>query len=275
MVLSTTKHSQLSFESLEPKHMMAGDVAVALVDGHVIVHGDSAGNQVALLSAGRPDAVAVVGLQDTTVAFNGQLHAPGSAVVVDGLQGNLIARLGDGDDRLAVVDARLAQNLVIDAGDGDDVIALRNVAARAASIDGGDGDDGLTILGGNFRRELALNGGGGADVIHLRHATVHGVLAIDAGEGEDRDTVAIDHTRARRTHVALGGGDDHLRVLDSAFKVLSASGGAGQDRVVLGNIATADALVLDGGADDDLLILLGQNRVQRALVGSFDGVVQA
>ncbi|MDH3719008.1 MAG: hypothetical protein OES79_12895, partial [Planctomycetota bacterium] len=84
------------FESLEPRHLLAGNVTAAVVDGDLRLTGDSLDNT-AMVSVIDGDVV-VEGLDDTTV--NGSatpfIAFSGSSRIAD----DLLARLGGGGDVL-------------------------------------------------------------------------------------------------------------------------------------------------------------------------------
>ncbi len=102
----TERRKRLRLESLEARRLLAGNVGVDVVEGNLLIRGDRLSN-----------GIEVRQLQDGSGAFviRGLISEDGevttvngeASVTVDGVTGNVQARMGAGDDVLYVHDADL------------------------------------------------------------------------------------------------------------------------------------------------------------------------
>jgi hypothetical protein len=170
---------------------------------------------------------------------------------------------GGGPDEVHVTDASVGGRLAALLGDGDNTLTIDHTASDAVS------DDGSIVYGA-----LTYAGGAGRDTLLLgneRPVTLVGPVAIATGdEPGPGDLVILDDTAVLNTLlIDTGTGADSVAFerSNTSFKGVMhlAAGvtirtGAGNDAVLLGKAATADALVLfaakpsvdggPGGSDD-------------------------
>ena len=153
--ISTRRKQELSYQTLEGRRLLAGDVSVALSGSTLVVTGDDLSNQIEVSQNANGD-VLFTGLDSTTInrqtAFTFtqtfersrfELNDGADEVSFDGFEGGREFRFlgGDGDDRLEAtgVSARFYH---VQGNDGDDAIQLSNSSTqRSAYFHLGDGDD--------------------------------------------------------------------------------------------------------------------------------------
>jgi Ca2+-binding RTX toxin-like protein len=127
----------------------------------------------------------------------------------------------DGDDQLR---DQLGGNDQLLGGAGNDSLILTHTAGvTSATLDGGSGDDQILVLGPTVLSgptsdllNLTVTGGDGADTIQI-YQRVAGV--VDGGAGDD--TISVDIFEAQNLTVRLGGGVDHLALIEQGFSKLT------------------------------------------------------
>lgn len=162
-------HRRQELEKLESRHLLAGNVTAAVVDGSLLIDGDELGNELTLTQVWGPDlqeatssdsvAYKVTPSDDTTI--NG--GRPGEPVFVSGITEDIAMDLGGGNDLLEVYGVP-----------GGPVVA--NMRIRTAA-----GADAVTI--GNFAtsKDVLILNSSGADKYSLFATRVGGQLSFDGG----------------------------------------------------------------------------------------------
>jgi len=172
------------FESLEARLLLSGDVTATLSGGTLHVRGDVEGNEIAITETD-PGTFTVTGT-DTTV--NGEASA-----TFEGVTGNVIIRMGEGDDTVTVDAADIAGRMIIRLGGGDDTV---------------------TVTDSTVGKRLAVKGRGGDDSVSLEGVDVSGKLRLKMGKGDDGAAVT-DCTVALSAVVRGGAGTDTWTYLNS------------------------------------------------------------
>lgn len=194
-----TSRRELRVERLENKTLLAGDVTVEVVDGNLLLHGDELDNQVLVRGTEEPGEFVIVGLvgsdgQQTTV------NGAAEPVVVEGVRRNVRAMLGEGDDLIRLVGARIRGNAVIQTGAGNDRVEIGHAVRPAGELpdaaaldESGPGTDpaehpdrppihrGVTV-----GRNLVIRTGPGDDVVSEVNVAVRRNQIINTGIGDDR-----------------------------------------------------------------------------------------
>lgn len=292
----------LRIESLEQKQLLAGDVAVNVLNGVLTLEGDELDNQVVVSSGEVPGTFVIRGLEGTQLLSG--VADPVTEVVVEGVRHGLRASLGEGNDLLRIVNSSIRGNVAINMGTGDDRVAI-GVLPEMSESDLDVTESPNVKLGAN----LAINLGAGNDMAVIQSTVARGALHIVAGEGDDivrlgrpeetteEETASIVegemdrpefHFR-RGVQVRLGDGDDSfaanglhvnglglnvngglgtdsIRVVETHAPILSLDGGQGEssDRVSIQDSATRLLFVGLGGGDD--MLSLGGVKTQLALL---------
>ena len=251
-----TKRSQrrTGFESLEAKRLMAGDVAVGVVEGHLLVRGDAESNQVAITAGPEPGSYFVVGLGGTTVSQRpdpdrpdgmpgGEM--PDNRVLVEGVRYGADIRLGDGNDTVAIHEAGFRGNVRIATGAGNDNVIFGTPLDRPtdpppAGTAGDDAIAGRTRVG----RSLDIRTGSGDDHVRVANVRVANHLRIATGDGND--LVAIGERPERP---------------DPPPQPIGAAGGeADPDRPVTSVLVGGRVDIRTDGGDDDVVVTDAKTR---------------
>ena len=126
---SRRSSSAPTYQSLETRKLLAGDVTVS-VDGSTLnVLGDGDANQVQII--GQADGSAVVtGLDGTTI--NGGTTAFSAAAGLNAAQ----VQLEGGDDELTILGLTLDNSLTVRTGDGNDSADIQNLNIRGIEVSG-------------------------------------------------------------------------------------------------------------------------------------------
>ncbi len=270
--------ARLRTEVLESRTMMAGDVAVHIVNGNLIVEGDVEGNRIAIASGPTPGSFVVGGLPSdngdvTTV--NGHTER----VPFVGIRGNILVGMGGGNDVVNVPNLLAPANVSIRLGGGHDRVHLGvppadgtdpmtpTVRARGAiEIALGEGNDGASLIGVEAQFVAVV---GGEDADHIGLNGVHAVRGISVNGGQGDDQLDLHRLRTGLLEVAGEAGNDHVRVTTADVRLLAIGMGAGDDSLAIGD-SRAMFVALIGGEGDDTLTNLQGNRFGHVFIRSFE-----
>ncbi len=297
----------LSFESLESKQMLAGDVTVSVVAGTMVVKGDDAGNHVQITQGANGTSFIVKGLDGTTVKMN-DTTAPETGLVVTGVKG-IAVNMGSGEDTVDVAGVQIQRALTIETGGGADHVNITNTRAGAAitvltgadndtvqigavstqtglkaalsSSDAnvragaaltvllGDGDDSVSVDSASAIGAQTFLGGSGGDSFNLRNVRAAS-LVVEGGLGDGADTVNVSNAKAVAAVFAMGGGADSVNVGDSQFTSLNAAMGGGDDHLTLTNVKSKVTVLVGGEGSGDELTDGGGNSLGIKVVTGFE-----
>lgn len=280
-----------TYQVLESRKLLAGDVTVSVNGSALEVLGDGDANQIQIV--GSPDGSAVViGLNDTTI--NGgsadfvtgadlrtaqiQLGDGNDEVDIRGLvlDNALTVRTGDGDDRAEIQHIN-ARGIEVSGNDGSDVLQLDNVfSRRSIVILGGDGDDTVAIGAMAAERNGVIDTGSGDDILAADNLGIRENMTLVFGSGDDQALLAGE-TYGYRGNIVLGAGDDSLSILPATNEAaaryrrnLTISGNSGDDTIALDASVTANRRSrVDGGTDNDAL-QQGDADLGRSTVRNFE-----
>jgi hypothetical protein len=278
--------------------MLAGDVLVSLVGGNLLIEGDAEANSIAITSGQQPGTLVIQGLDGTEITFGAA--APAAEVTVEGVHGNVRVGLGEGDDTVAIHDARFRRNVMIATGAGEDEVRIAAAADAADALDeavdanvtvrgsltvltGEDGDD-VTVGSAAVGGLLTIVTDGGEDAVSLGaeeaaaladdgEATLHARLGISVLLGEGADTATLRDLSAR-AGITVGGGDgaDTIGVHDAKALVLGVRGGGDEavDNVALSGLKVGHAVIELGAGADELAIVDSVFQSLAAALGAGD-----
>jgi hypothetical protein len=177
---------KLSFQPLENRNMLAGNVFGGLMGTQLSLGGDAMDNQFEITEIA-PNAIQVTGLGTTTI--NG---AP-SQVFAANLIENIVVRTGMGHDEVIVRNVSLTDtpygNLQIITDAGDDLVDLGKVSTTES---------------------IVINTGDHNDAVNARLVKTRGYFNTDSGNGHDSG--AFDTIRAAEMNVDMHDGDDMLKI---------------------------------------------------------------
>jgi hypothetical protein len=302
---------RLRIEPLEPRRLLAGDVAATFDSGALALAGDAVGNQLLISAGASPGELLITGQNGTTI--NGTHQQIFSGVT------DFTATLGDGDDRLELTAALENTSFSLDGGAGNDILKLSgaNLTSGDNYIYGGSGDDTITLVNTtiesaysvlNIEGDTNLEGYVGAtgnDIIRLNNTHIinqgdpfssgaavyiYGEINIFADVVGGNDDISVKNTtidslgseQSNPSLVIYGefnrnsrqvGGNDRIVVDDLTINADGSTYGATTDVSIVGEYNVADSAdsVLTGGNDDIRVTGLSINLSGNGIVYDDDG----
>lgn len=302
--MSTMRRNPLSFESLEPKQLLAGDVTVSMVGGNLSVRGDDAANQIAITAGTAANSLVIQGLEGTTVTMAGSTTpAPATGLEVSGVRGIVTVNMQGGDDSVSISDVQLRRGLTVATGAGNDDVTLEHVSVGGLlNVATGAGDDTVQIgpatpaasdAAPSVKAGLAIDLllGDGADHAVVNNASAPGAIIVGGGDGADQiamhgvrstallarggdddaaDTIDVSGAKAVAAVIGAGGGDDHVKVADAALTSLNVVLGAGNDQLSLRGVTSHVTVLAGGEGSSDEFVDGGENALGRRVVTGFE-----
>ncbi len=292
---SIRKPRKLAFHSLEERTMMAGDVAVSVLNGDLRITGDGNANDVAVVQTiqnGVPvtGSYFVTGRNGTTI--NGHSSSTTALNTFTGVSRDFNINMGGGDDRVTLGPdndlyglnnkLKVPRDMLINAGAGNNIVVLNGLnIARNASISSGNVADRIYVHA-DVQNDLTINTGGGADLVDVYNTFVRHNLTIDASvNNTNTSDVTVYLTTmnvGNDVNIATGGGKDSVYITDIGVNHdLAVHTGGNDDYVSISNSEAADLLFADLGSGNDTLTLTDTYGGQAVLdggVGLFDRVFE-
>jgi hypothetical protein len=259
---------------LEQRQLLAGDVAVSVDDGRLLVQGDELDNKILITGGTESGSFVITGLDGTNIILDGE--PPAAEVTVSDVRSARV-RMGDGADLVAVAGASFRGHLAIGTGAGDDRVLI-GTGGDAAELVGELPDD-LTVEAHSLR----ISTDGDSDQVAVDDATIRHRLAIHTGDGDDTaslgSTAAVDETGARLrvrggVHVGLGDGNDELNLDQLRVRGgILAHAGEGDDTVNANAVESHHMAVLGYDGVDTVTLADLDVRVLGIHTGDGDDVV--
>jgi len=278
-----------SFQCLENRQMMAGDMVAYTYNGDLHVHESPSQSQV-----GQDNRVQISRSETGTIRITGAKNADGTTTLIgNGFNSNFSS--------FKTFNGNSIRNIFITTGGGNDVVEMmpgaqyirNNVTIDTSGPSARDADQVFldrTIYGKN----LTVNTGGGDDLVDMQFNSIVGSMTIDTGKGADvviakkshlvgssnlirtwaqpsetdRDVVLVEDVTALGLGIVTGGGDDSITVRryqqnfqqnlsqSNPIGFLGIDAGAGHDTVSLEKVAVDDVYA-DLGSGRDFLDLTG------------------
>ena len=251
---------------------MAGDVTVSVVSGpsgidHLEILGDALSNQIRITDLPGGD-YEVEGLNGTTI----NLQPVGTPYQTPSpINGDIKARMGDGDDSIRIDQAFSAPAILgIQGGAGDDTVRLAPLTGQVAVgdtlyISMGNGNDRVR-LEDTDASSLRVRTGDGIDHVRIRDTRIGGgtISRIRTGDGNDRLRIDSGSEFFGPLSVNMGDGNDRYRLGTVTFHdVHRFSGRDGNDSVFVGTSANVDfrgvTRFYTGAGNDRIYVLPGAN----------------
>ncbi len=262
------KRTELFFERLEDRRLLAGDVHVLVNDNILLVVGDAMDNQVEISRNDAGDFV--VGGTDTTINRQSEpLVFEGDSI------SNVTIALKNGDDVAVVSNVAVPSNFSFYGGRGNDTLITTDLAAYHMHLEGNTGDD-LFEIDFETRKSAYLYLGGGHDVVSSNRIVAGRNLKIYGDTGSD--TFSADTLlAARKLEFDMDSGDDSILLSGRTGSGRSARFKLGDGNDFLGILpgrngdrAEFRGLVsLDDGSGNDHVSRDSRVQVKGPLVGSF------
>ncbi|MEM7455092.1 MAG: fasciclin domain-containing protein [Planctomycetota bacterium] len=248
-----------SYERLEERRLLAGDVRLAVSDGTVFLRGDDAGNRVEVVKTLGENELTVRGVDGTTI--NGQ-----DSVVLSGrdsrARNGFRVNLGRGDDFIRFEDIEHTEGITrVYGGEGDDSVGFYRATVNDLFIQTFNGDDAISIdkliSGGDVR----INSLAGDDVIGISGLRAYGDNVIATQSGNDRVSVQFSAIYNEGLSIRTADGNDFvgtetISVADEAYLFT----GNGNDQVSVFNTRFLSGTVASGQAGNDQFAIGGRNR---------------
>ena len=276
-------HRRLSFERLERRVLLAGDVKVELVGSDLIVTGDQSENfpvddiAITCIADSSPYAYRITGHSGTRI--NGgdepvEIAGVTRHIVVDlksGVNevsmepasdgerfvtpGNVTAR-SLGQSAVIIRHADVKGKITVDGGNAFDGILLEDVrTADARTLDvkittRGDLDM-VQIFDSQLGGKLTVDTGLAGDIVEIKNTTVQKTALLKTGDGEDQVSVE-GSTFVGKLTVQTGRGDDQLTIDPTAVELdLRLLTGDCADQVLLDNLTVHGNGLVDTGKGAD------------------------
>jgi hypothetical protein len=256
---SNRNYRKLSFQNLESRQLMAGNVAVSVTAaGDLLVQGDTAGNDIAIFQSvtqgqADPGRFFVGGLNGTTI------NGSASGSYFEGVNHDMVINLGEGSDHVNLGDGvsdfhfNVPNDLRINMGSGNNGVAINGITVRDdATITAGSGLDTVDVHGARIGvaggvdgglNDFTISTGNGTDVVRMRNFFARHNLNINAGGLTDLGRDLVD--------LAIGDVGNDINI----------STGGGRDRVLTDTVG-ANHLNVNTGADIDTVGIRNTNPVQ-------------
>lgn len=244
---------RLSFQQLENRALMAGDLSAKVVGGDLVISGGVLSNGVQITAGAVPGTVRVEGLPRAgfTTKINHQ-----SAPLTFHVSRNLVIDLGDGDNLVKADGLRLPGSLRINTGSGSDTLKINGSSiGRDVILDTGAGNDRAELTNDVVKGRVEARQRHGDDYFALLGSQVGGVVDIDTSWNADRlelrdsrfssdlrihsdavfapTRVTLTNVQVKQTlRVQTGNGDDNIRLTDVSAHKLKVLTGAGVDHVM-------------------------------------------
>jgi len=249
------KKRHLSFESLEPRLVMDGNVMVSVVAGDLKVVGDSAANQITVSFDQATTSWTVAGIPGSNTRVNGQAF-----VTVRGVTNSVWIQMGLGNDVVKLLSFQVPNELHVELGPGNDVFEAginggNHVVNGTTWLEGQDGADVLSVANTRIRGNLWVKLGAGNDSFQMNASQVDAYFRLDGDDGDDN--VLLTNLAVANLLLRFQSGNDSLEaqnvIVGGSLDVYMMSG---DDRAVLVNCRAAEAY-LNGGIGTDSLALSG------------------
>lgn len=260
----------LSFQQLEPRFALAGNVTVTVQNGLLQFSGDAADNRLEAAFDSTSGQIRIRGIvasgNQTMLTVNGRRVAE---TMIAGAT-SINASLGRGSDGL-IISGDLArqvplqlQSLSVNLGRGgqNSLQVLLTTTTNGLSAESGAGDDAFFLTTCSFAGATNIVTGGGADTFDARGCAFTSI-SYDAGAGNDSfvcEPYTNENTAGcfveRDVTVTMGDGNDGVRIdKTTILGTLSCSLGRNNDGFRMNPLTTARVYQVNGNADTDTLRL--------------------
>lgn len=229
--------SSHSYQSLEARRLLAGDIQV-VDDGTILtLVGDQLANEVSITQNENGQLV-IAGLNTT-------INGSAESLVSSGSQSYLTLVMNDGNDIVTVNDVSLRSQIAFHGGNGNDQLSLNEIETLQLHVKGDAGND-LIQLSGSVRRSSYVYLGAGDDILAVEAFRSGRNFKVFGGNGDDTFVSASIQVR-RKFEVHLENGNDRLVMTgdSAAGRKARLELGAGNDFVSLRPTQTGSGLTFN------------------------------
>jgi hypothetical protein len=208
-----------SYQSFEPRRLLAGNVAAFEADGNLYLRGDSLDNEIEL-TVNADGQMVLTGIDGTTVnrssdpylVWQSQTGATSSDAI---LSGGLRVNLGKGNDRLEVRDTTFEGLSVVYAGPGDDEIRLSESRFEAQlTVQTFDGDDQIHFESNEFLGDLFAITLAGSDEVTINDSINMGGVIVATGTEDDSVEIHNQKFDGDYQMILTQDGDDSVMLME-------------------------------------------------------------
>ena len=252
-----------SVESFEVRLLPSGNVVATVVDGTLTLNGDAKDNSVRVeISSGN---VVVTGLDGTTINGDPDFEAVTGSTT---LTGDVVARLGGGDDQLVFGDDLVIEGSVrVTDRLGASTLGMRSVKINGGLlVQTGRASDAISLVDTTIGGDARMATHAGKDLVSLSQTTVTGTLEVVTGSGKD-GVVIDDGTLSSSARVRTGGGTDGALIRQTTIAGdLSARTGRRPDFLMFENSTVEGKSRVLMGQGGDSLVTQDTNEFKQSAV---------
>jgi hypothetical protein len=236
-----------TFDALEPRHLLSGDVSVSA--GEVLqLRGDGDDNAVRITRTGGGQVI-IKGLRGTTINGRNAIRVNGNGIK------KVDIKLFGGNDTLIIQRLVASNDINIETDIGNDTVKLVGVrAGKTLSVNTGDGNDVVSAVRVRTGEDFNIDTGDGTSRVHVNVTTVGGSLTVIGKDGADRVKIA-NTTVQKDLNVEVGEGNDNVRLIRIlSRKNIKVDAQTGNDVVAVIKVrAVSDAVFLGGDGFDTFI----------------------
>ena len=254
MSSTTAQKKSFTFESLEQKEVLAGNVVAALAGNQMTIDGDAYANEIEVVEIA-PNQIQVTGLGGTTV------NGAASGVFSGGLIEDVTIRLRGGDDVCLIRNVSLTDNamgeLEVRTHRGDDFVEMTGVeTSQSIKVDTGQNNDVLQAFHTRTRGQYLTQTGHGNDVTVVEDFFA-GFFEAGSWDGNDEIVLRKGET-VTDARVRSGTQHDRVELVDMRVGVdLLVDTWDGFDQVNVKNVHVVADSIFDTGSESDRLHIEG------------------
>jgi hypothetical protein len=254
---------RLSFEALETRRVLDGNVAANFTGGVLTLSGDTASNGVEIFSTSA-NVVEVLGLNQGTPTTVGGTSPP---TTVGGAPSQLFQHVvsivlnfnngqtgvNQGDDAIVLTKLQLTGSVNIGLGTGNDIVALGNFDNSGGLVDSAvDGTQGTVT----FEKGLTIDLQGGTNTLVAKDVTLNGSSGPNLTiTGAGNDSFSFDHVAVNHAIAITETGTTTLNMTQGLCNSMKLSLGIGNDDVSIDHTTVGHALVIKADDGDDSISL--------------------
>ena len=269
------RNRKLSFQQLENRALMTGNVTAVVQNHALVINGDSKGNTLQIVQVGNGQYTVQCWRGDVTT-INGHTGPQ----TFSGITGDFKINLGNGDDLLSIdnggnsTPTTVPGNLNADMGAGNNGFYLNHAkVVGSASVNAGNGNNYAYLDFSNVGTDCSVTMGKGSNDIFMQGTAVGRDLTLKSNVNQSGATFMdlLAGSIGRNATFQTGNGADSISMSQETIgQKLQINTNGGDDRVVLGGFDTnfigtiypplpvvADQIYLDLGNGNDYLQLGG------------------
>jgi hypothetical protein len=184
-----------SFERLEERQMLAGDVTAQIIKGDLVIRGDDFDNGITITAGTVAGTIVVTGVSAGGAATRVNGTANG-AITLSGFNDDFKIKMKGGNDTVTITSLTVRDSLKLKLGKGNDTATLTSVTVLDdAKIKCNYGDDRVTITNSVFA-ELGVKMGSNNDVLGISGTTVSEKTKLKGGRGANSLALGTGNTLA-------------------------------------------------------------------------------